>query len=167
MGTPRDVFGAALRGPTDGELADEHCDTAYNIKVLKVSTGTAERSRGKGKMDERRSEQRLLCSDLISVTWIKHRGSRATITANLENVSASGACIQVDTPIRKGAILELVHGKHRLRGKVRYCLFQQIGYYVGVQFEPGVKWSERRYKPKHLLDPRTVQPKGGANCPAS
>jgi hypothetical protein len=139
---------------------------ATHIEELKVTIRTAEPEGRRGNMKERRSEPRLLCSDLIPVIWIKSWGVREEMTANLENVSASGACIQAERPIPRGAVLELSYGKQRLRGKVRYCSFQQIGYYVGIQFEPGVKWSGRQYRPKHLLDPRTVRPKGAANCPA-
>jgi hypothetical protein len=44
---------------------------------------------------------------------------------------------------------------------VRYCSFREIGYYVGLEFEPGSRWSERSYKPMHLLDPRSLLRKPG------
>jgi hypothetical protein len=42
--------------------------------------------------------------------------------------------------------------KKEFRGTVRYCEYQEIGYFVGVEFEPGSKWSRKTFKPQHLLD---------------
>jgi len=36
--------------------------------------------------------------------------------------------------------------------RVRYCVYREIGYFVGVQFGPDTKWSEKTYRPEHLLD---------------
>ncbi len=41
-----------------------------------------------------------------------------------------------------------------LLGKVKYCVFREIGYFLGIEFEPGNRWSQRSYRPQHLLDPR-------------
>ena len=46
--------------------------------------------------------------------------------------------------------------KGELAGRVRYCVFREIGYFVGVEFDPGCKWSQRSFKPLHLLDPRRL-----------
>jgi hypothetical protein len=35
---------------------------------------------------------------------------------------------------------------------VRYCVYREIGYFAGVEFEPQSKWSRKTYKPQHLLD---------------
>jgi hypothetical protein len=37
-------------------------------------------------------------------------------------------------------------------GRVRYCIYRDIGYFVGVEFNGATKWSEQVYKPRHLLD---------------
>jgi hypothetical protein len=42
--------------------------------------------------------------------------------------------------------------KQEFTGVVRYCNFREIGYFVGVEFNPGSEWSSRAYKPQHLLD---------------
>ena len=41
--------------------------------------------------------------------------------------------------------------KCRLRGKVRYCRFAQIGYDVGIAFDERQSWSRKEFAPKHLL----------------
>jgi hypothetical protein len=35
-------------------------------------------------------------------------------------------------------------------------VFREIGYFLGVEFEPGSQWSQRSYRPQHLLDPRRL-----------
>jgi hypothetical protein len=39
---------------------------------------------------------------------------------------------------------------------VRYCVYRDIGYFLGVEFEPGFRWSVRMFRPQHLLDPRRL-----------
>jgi PilZ domain len=107
-------------------------------------------------MDERRGELRLLCSDLIRV---RLEGTRqAELTANLEDISSSGACLQLEEPLPLGARVSLVCRRERFRGKVKYCCCNEIGYFVGVQFEGGRKWSCDDFEPRHLLDPTRVLP---------
>ncbi len=45
----------------------------------------------------------------------------------------------------------------RFTGKVCYCSYREIGYFVGVKFEAGTEWSEDVYLPQHLLDVGTIQ----------
>jgi hypothetical protein len=35
-------------------------------------------------------------------------------------------------------------------------VYREIGYFLGIEFEPGCKWSARHFKPQHLLDPRRL-----------
>jgi hypothetical protein len=47
-------------------------------------------------------------------------------------------------------------GRHRFRGRVTHCTHNEIGYFVGIRFDAGKKWSREIYEPKHLLDPMEV-----------
>jgi len=107
-------------------------------------------------MLDRRVEPRMLCADLVDVHWRDHAGRQRRAVANLEDISLSGACIQLDKPIPLGATVRLTHPKGELTGSVRYCVFREIGYFLGVEFDPECRWSERQYKPQHLLDPRRL-----------
>ena len=107
-------------------------------------------------MVERRLEPRLLCADLIDVHWKDKNGRLRKTTANLEDISLSGMCLQLDTPVPRETLLQIAHSKSRFQARVRYCVFRDTGYFVGVQFEPGSRWSVRRFRPKHLLDPRDL-----------
>ncbi|MGC9973025.1 MAG: PilZ domain-containing protein [Bryobacteraceae bacterium] len=107
-------------------------------------------------MQERRLEARLLCADLIDVHWTDKSGRSHTALANLEDISLSGLCLQMDMPVPHETVLRIAHPKTELAGRVRYCVFRETGYFLGVQFEPGFRWTRRHFCPKHLLDPRRL-----------
>ena len=91
-----------------------------------------------------------MCADLVKIR-VGAGGVRKTI-ANLEDISPSGASLQLETAVRRGASIEIQCSKCRLRGKVRYCRIE-TGYSVGVQFDHPGSWARNRFEPKHLLDP--------------
>ncbi len=102
-------------------------------------------------MRERRAERRLMCSDLVTVVVLGAENAAAG-TGNLEDISPSGACVQLEAALEVGTDIEIVCSTCRLKGKVRYCRFVEIGYDVGVEFEPRAAWDRRRFVPEHLLD---------------
>ena len=107
-------------------------------------------------MLDRRVEPRMLCADLVDVHWRDQAGRTRRTVANLEDISLSGACIQLDRPIPLGINVRITHPKGELTGSIRYCVFREIGYFLGVEFDPECRWSERQYKPQHMLDPRRL-----------
>ncbi len=102
-------------------------------------------------MTERRSEPRFLCADLVMVRVGDSEQPRE-IVANLEDISPSGACVQMETAAREGADIEILCANCRLKGQVRYCRFSELGYDVGIAFDERKSWNKRRYTPKHLLE---------------
>lgn len=107
-------------------------------------------------MVERRVETRMLCSELVEVHWEDAQGRRRKAVANLEDISAGGLCLQMDGPIRLHTVVRICHPKGEFRGIVRYCLYREIGYFLGVQFLPGSAWSPEEFQPQYLLDLRTL-----------
>jgi hypothetical protein len=107
-------------------------------------------------MLNRRIEPRLLCADLVDVEWKDPNGRIRRSVANLEDISLSGACLQVERPVPLGTPFRIAYPSGMLMGKVRYCVFREIGYFLGVEFEPGHRWSQRQFRPQHLLDPRRL-----------
>jgi hypothetical protein len=93
-----------------------------------------------------------MCSDMVGLYWRDKSGWKRRSPAMLENISRSGACIQSDTPIPLGTLLRIAFPKGRLEGSVRYCFFRDMGYSIGIQFAEDSKWSEHRFRPRHLLD---------------
>ena len=106
-----------------------------------------------GDMTERRTEVRNMCADMVEVRWERRVwGKSRHATALLEDISASGACLQLEMAVPVGVEMRWQCPNREFVGRVRYCTYREIGYFAGVEFEAGVKWSKQAYKPRHLLD---------------
>jgi hypothetical protein len=111
-------------------------------------------------MQERRVEPRFLCADLVNVQWRDPSGKRRRCTAVLEDISPSGACLQFERAMPLEVRLEIRHARGSLEGIVKYCVFRDIGYFVGMQFNPAHGWSSTDFAPQHLLDLRRLAERG-------
>lgn len=98
----------------------------------------------------------MLCADLVDVQWKDKTGRVRRAVANLEDISVSGACIQVDSPVPLETRLRINFSRGEFQGRVCYCVYREIGYFLGIEFEPGYRWSIRQFRPQHLLDPRRL-----------
>ncbi|MDQ6760135.1 MAG: PilZ domain-containing protein [Acidobacteriota bacterium] len=107
-------------------------------------------------MLDRRTETRMLCADLVHLEWKDKAGRTKKVLANLEDISGRGACLQIDLPLPPQTVVKISLPKNELIGKVRYCIYREIGYFLGIEFESGFRWTESEFKPQHLLDPRTL-----------
>jgi hypothetical protein len=107
-------------------------------------------------MIDRRIETRMLCADLVDFRWKDANGRKKRGVANLEDISVSGACLQVDRPVPLGTTIQITSPTGELSGVVKYCVFRDIGYFLGIEFDAGVRWSPTDFKPQHLLDPRRL-----------
>ena len=102
-------------------------------------------------MTEKRSEPRYMCSELVNIR-IRHEDQTVLESiANLEDISRSGACVQLDEAVRLGADIEIVCSTCRFKGKVRNCRYAGGWYDVGVAFDSPGAWDASRYEPAHLL----------------
>ena len=100
-----------------------------------------------------RSVPRSLCADLVTLEWMDQEGWRRESIAVLEDISEQGACLQVESPIPPGTKLSIRHeGTELFSCRTVYCIYRDIGYYIGVEYGPGVVWSKCRFVPSHLLD---------------
>ena len=89
---------------------------------------------------------------MVQVRWRERSGGDRETTAILEDISSSGACLQTEEPVPLGVVIHWDEPKQTFEGYVRYCVYREIGYFVGVQFESSFKWSKKAFKPRHLLD---------------
>ena len=94
----------------------------------------------------------MLCADLVEVCWRDGAGKKKKAQAVLEDISASGACLQLDVAVPLSAVIHWRSPKKDFAGVVRYCAYREIGYFVGVQFDPASRWSKAKFQPQHLLD---------------
>jgi hypothetical protein len=102
-------------------------------------------------MDHGRQEERSLCADLLKVRWKTESGASRMEYATLEDISSGGACLQLEEPIPPGTPLVLFYPSGSYRGRVKYCDSREGIHLIGMEFDPGYRWSRRQYKPSHLL----------------
>ena len=115
---------------------------------LMRSAGPADRT----VMQRPRAEIRMLCADMVEVCWKEPAGRKCKSTALLEDISPSGMCLQFEIPVSIGTHVDVHCPGDRLAGVVRYCVYREIGYFVGIELEPSSRWSRQQFEPQHLLD---------------
>jgi hypothetical protein len=105
-------------------------------------------------ISERRTQNRLLCADLVKVKWLDAAGpdSGQTTEAVLEDISAVGACVQVEQPIPLNTPITLSIGEATFEGGVCYSVFRDYGYFVGIRFNEDTAWSHEIVMPRHLTN---------------
>jgi hypothetical protein len=102
-------------------------------------------------MKQRRLEDRNLCADLVQVGWKLEKGSKHTEWATLEDISSGGACLKLDDPIPLETLVSLRFATSSCVARVKYCVADQLGYLLGVEFADGYRWTRRKYRPEHLI----------------
>ncbi len=107
-------------------------------------------------MRERRTEVRMMCADMLDICWKDGSSRKRQALALLEDISPSGACLQMEAPLPLGTEVVWKCGKQEFSGHVRYCAYREIGYFVGVEFDFRSRWSKKSYHPQHLLDLRSL-----------
>ncbi len=106
-------------------------------------------------MQERRTDNRLLCAELVEVCF-EHVGRSLRRVANLEDISLAGVCLQMEKSIAPETRVQIRFGDGALVGVVRYSVFREMGYFIGVELEANSRWSTQHFKPQHLLDTRAL-----------
>ncbi len=104
---------------------------------------------------ERRSSKRLLCSDLVKVSWADHGGVRHSEIAILENLSLAGVGLFLGVGIVEGCELQISANDTCLTGRVAGCRFRENGYLIGVELDSDSRWAQEPnsgFLPEHLLD---------------
>lgn len=103
-------------------------------------------------MQRSRAEIRMLCADMVQVCWKDASGRKFKATALLEDISRSGMCLQFEVPVTVGTAVHVHCPGEKMDGVVRYCVYREIGYFVGVELEKTTPWSRKQFEPQHLLD---------------
>lgn len=96
---------------------------------------------------ERRRNPRYLCSHLLEVT----RGN-TFLCGLLEDLSAEGASVSVEIPLRDGEIVKLAASGFHAQARVRHCQPRESGFVAGMEFA-GYRWEPRGWRPDHLYLP--------------
>ncbi len=101
-------------------------------------------------MERRRKEDRSLCAELLEIRW-KDNGVDHAAFVTLEDISSAGLCLGTEVPIAPETRLVIKYPKGKYEGHIKYCKSDELGYLVGVEFDPGYTWSRRQFRPSHLL----------------
>ncbi len=102
----------------------------------------------------------MMCADMVEVRWEDQQKQPRRVLALLEDISPSGACLQLENAVPLGTEVHWDCPKQSFAGLVRYCVYQEIGFFVGVEFPASCRWSKEAFKPLHLLDLERLAAKG-------
>jgi hypothetical protein len=105
-------------------------------------------------MDTKAARRSMLCSEIVNLHVQEGAGLDRVLKANLEEIWPAGAILWTDVRIRQHTALWFLGGGLELSGPVvAQRLVRGLGYLVEMQFHPGCRWSEHKYRPKHLFNP--------------
>ena len=103
-------------------------------------------------MKQRRKDDRNLCAEFITVSWLDAEGQRRSQVATLEDISATGACVLLEFSIPPETEISLHYPKGQYRGKVKYSAEDKTGHLHGIEFHAPDRWSKSDFVPSHLLE---------------
>jgi len=103
-------------------------------------------------MEQRRESNRNMCAELLTIRWTDGEGRSRSEVATLEDISATGACLQLEHLIPAATEVSLHYPNGKYKGKVKYCTYQGFGYVVGIAFHDGYRWSKTDFEPSHLVE---------------
>lgn len=95
--------------------------------------------------------QRHLCSELVSVTCADGDGWWHSVPGNLEEIEEWSAVVLTDARILPGTKVRVRCETNQLKGVVKSCTRDELGYLVKVRLDADSRWSERWFTPQHLL----------------
>lgn len=117
--------------------------------------------------------ERLLCSELVNVSWKDPSGPDRYHTANLEEIWREGAILEMDEEVPVGVTVRLRRtaelepddaspsvafaASFELQANVGFCHHSEIGYSVGVTFVGGSEWDPALVMPSHAVNPLELQ----------
>jgi hypothetical protein len=103
-------------------------------------------------MKLRRKTSRNSCADVITIRWNDDTGQRRSEVAILDDISPVGACIGLNEGIAPETKVSLHYPKGQYQGKIKYCRYFELGYFLGVAFDKGYRWSKKDFEPSFLVE---------------
>src|SRR5580704_2024419 len=97
-------------------------------------------------MNDRRFDLRVPVADTVSLGWTDQAGKKQQGSADMGDISRSGASVRTRHPVKVGTKLSLGYQDQEFAGKVTHCVSGPTGYVLGIEFEDGSRWSPRTPK---------------------
>jgi hypothetical protein len=94
----------------------------------------------------------------VEVIWQDSFGREKRRIGNLEDICTNGICVQFETPLEPGTPIRMLYKSGELAGTVRYTLYRDEAYFVGIELEGDSQWSAAEFLPEHLLNPDHLLP---------
>ena len=91
---------------------------------------------------------RHMCSQLVTLNRLGQPGS---ICGNLEEIGEREALVLATRPISCGTRVNIQCGVNHLRGTVKKCYQDVLGFFVEVDLVAASFWSHEWFTPEHLL----------------
>ena len=95
-------------------------------------------------MIDRRFDVRVQVADTISLSWTDQAGEKQQGSADLSDISRSGAAVRAQHPVKIGSMVSISYQDQELVGTVRSCVAGPTTYVLGIEFEDGYRWKPRR-----------------------
>jgi hypothetical protein len=92
-------------------------------------------------MGDRRFATRMSRAEQVDLTWQDQTGQTQHCAGHLTDISASGASVRSQRPLRLGSPLSLKFQNGDLPATVKYCVRRGAVYLVGIEFQRGYRWS--------------------------
>ncbi len=109
-------------------------------------------------MKEHRSENRILCADLVEVRWFDKTGEPHSTIANFEGISAHGASLVLDVGLAPNSFVQIQTRRGEFNAAIRECRHEpDFGFALHVELTNKSRWSQRGFRPRHLFDPRGLE----------
>jgi hypothetical protein len=96
-------------------------------------------------------QERWLCSHLVQLFLDDE--PKAGETVLLEDISAEGAGLAVESPYPKGLRLTIGAGEFEARVVVAECQRRETDFRLETRFRDGFRWTPSVWKPDHLFRP--------------
>lgn len=99
---------------------------------------------------------RYFCSHLVAVRLPGPERQLREIVANIEEISSTGMCLNLEEPLDRGLSLRIEASNrgraHSFSATVVDCQEEPpMGYYAQLEFDSGCRWSPLAFEPEHLV----------------
>ncbi len=116
-------------------------------------------------MKEHRSENRILCADLVEVRWLDSSGEPHSEIANIEGISVNGASLTLDVGLPPGTAVQLRMPHGEFNATIRECRHEpDFGFALRAESMNKSRWSRLGFRPRHLFDPRGLERREAAKA---
>ena len=96
--------------------------------------------------------RRYLCSHLVTLFF----GGQSRVV-NLEEICRTGARLESEDPMPAGVAVEMRTQGVRFHGTVTEVEEHDLGWRIELEFSPLTPWSVDHFRPRHLLDPASLE----------